>query len=70
MSGPDRSQACVSSGARLCTQLEVVPATQGSGCGHDELLVWVWDECNHDLGGAGAYKVAVHQGKTTACGQM
>ena len=50
---------CVSSGARLCTQVELVPATAGRGCGHDDLLVWVWDECQHDAEGAGAYRVAV-----------
>ena len=26
---------CVSSGARLCTQVELVPATAGRGCGHE-----------------------------------
>ena len=23
---------------------------RGGGCGHDDLLVWVWDECSHALG--------------------
>eukprot|EP00964_Phaeocystis_antarctica_P164460 scaffold142597_cov127-Phaeocystis_antarctica.AAC.1 len=52
---------CNLHGARVCTR-EELPAARGSGCGHDEALVWVWDECQHADGGAGAYHVAVRGG--------
>ena len=45
---------CNSHGARLCTR-EELPLARGGGCGHDDALVWAWDECQH----AGAYHVAV-----------
>merc|ERR1739841_181755 len=48
---------CSLYGARLCTRVEL-PAVRGGGCGHDEALVWVWDECRHADGGAGAYRVS------------
>ena len=48
---------CNLHGARLCTRMEL-PAVRGGGCGHDEALVWVWDECQHADGGAGAYRVS------------
>ena len=30
----------------------------GTGCGTDGAMIWVWDECAHADGGAGAYRVA------------
>ena len=37
---------CNAYGARLCTLIEL-PVNQNSGCGHDDELVWVWNECDH-----------------------
>ena len=37
---------CNAYGARLCTVIEL-PINQNSGCGHDDELVWVWNECDH-----------------------
>eukprot|EP00964_Phaeocystis_antarctica_P105461 scaffold70469_cov79-Phaeocystis_antarctica.AAC.1 len=48
---------CNLHGARLCTRVEL-PAVRHGGCGHDEALVWAWDECQHADGGAGAYRVS------------
>lgn len=52
---------CTQYGARLCTHAEL-PVTRGGGCGHDDDLVWVWDECNHGLG---SQRVAVRGNENT-----